>query len=693
MRCTECLMVAADEEKDRCAICGAALRYEAKDLLGKGGIVAEVRVPQVQMAEVVESALTTSSHAIAEAGVGTGKTFAYLIPAIIAKKRTVIATATVGLQSQIIAKDLPFLKERLAPFGLNFSYAIAKGRSHYVCGRAVARLVDGKVPFTKYFKEWAEDAQAGKNSGDKADFDEALPDEWSLVTAESCEVSCPSWNQCAFVKAKKAIADANVIVANHAVVGLDLALSNAKSKHPMLGPYDALVLDEAHKAADYIRDAFSFTATRNIPDRVARALDKQGIQYHEESKKEFQAALTLFFACLPVPKAGEGFARVQPNHTKDAAFVAAATKVGGTGAAFLAQITAITDRFRRRTASYGQEARESDWADYYVATKAKQRVADLLEAVAKTVENQNADNTVTFTRWENGELELMRAPISLGSILKTVLYDHVKSVVLTSATLTVGGKFDSVEEEFGIEAPKEFKLRVASPFDYDQAVGVYLPTHMPPAPKSSKDVNALLLWSAAVANEVADIAKETQGRCFVLFTARTDLEAVANQLRNKRLNVLKQDSTTTAAALAQKYRAEAAAGKQPILLGLKSFWEGVSIEGDDLSAVIITKLPFPPQTDPIYQARCERAGDESFRKVALPDMIKDLQQGTGRLIRTTTDVGIVAILDSRIADPRNRYRHLVLASLPFRKISPDLNRVKAFYQVLKLRRNERPAAA
>lgn len=625
----------------------------------------------------------------------TGKTFAYLIPAILSKRRTVVATATVGLQSQIINNDLPFLAKALEPYDVRFTYAVAKGKSHYVCGRAVKSLSgDSKssVDVPGHFYAWAENAMQGVGVGDKAELGDAVPDYWNGVSAENCiGSSCSAWKHCGYAKAKAAIADANVIIANHSLVGLDLALSNQKSKHPLLNGYECLVLDEAHKALDYIRNAFSYEGKRNLPEQVAKTLDRRSLPYDGALLGQFEKAVTSFFACLPVPKPGEGFARVLPSHVATPAYQAALISVATAATAFIAKAKTFADNIDARR-EFGMPISDTDWTDYYAARRACRRVDEFKDAVAKTVDDANSDNSVVFTRWDNGELELIRSPINIGGILKSVLYDHVKSVVLTSATISIDGGFDAVKEDFGLDVRPEYELKVKSPFDYDQSSVLYLSPTIPPAPKSARDVVALSAYSSAVAAQVASLCKETNGRAFVLFTARTELEAVANQLRPYNLNILKQDGSTTAGALAQRYRDEAAAGKAPVLLGLKSFWEGVSIEGDDLSLVIIAKLPFPPQTDPIYQARCDKAGTEWFRKVALPDMIKDLQQGTGRLIRTTTDVGMVAILDSRMVDPNVRYRQMILRSLPFRKISTDIEKVKAFYRKIRDARDSRVAA-
>lgn len=695
MRCTECFMVSPEQEEDVCTLCGAPLRLEAKDLLGPGGIVKETREPQIQMAEVVDAAIWTKENAVAEAGVGTGKTFAYLIPAILSKRRTVVATATVGLQSQIINNDLPFLAKALEPYDVHFSYAVAKGKSHYVCGRAVKSLSGdskSKIQVPGPFYAWAENAMNGLGAGDKAELGDAVPDYWNAVSAENCiGQSCSAYSMCGFAKAKAAAAAASVVIANHSLVGLDLALSNQKSKHPLLGNYECLVLDEAHKALDYIRNAFSYEGRRNLPEQVAKTLERRQLPYDGAKLGQFDKAVTGFFSCLPIPKPGEGFARVLPAHVGTPAYQAAAVAVAKTAAEFIEQAKAFADKIDGRR-EYGLSISDTDWTDYYAARRACRRVDELKDAVAKTVDDAQSDNAVVFTRWDNGELELIRSPINIGGILKTVLYDHVKSCVLTSATISIDGGFDAVKEDFGLEVRPEYELKVKSPFDYDQSSVLYLSPNVPAAPKSAKDTVSLVAYASAVAKEVANLCKETNGRAFVLFTARNELEAVANQLRPYGLNLLKQDGTTTAGALAQRYRDEAAAGKAPVLLGLKSFWEGVSIEGDDLSLVVITKLPFPPQTDPIYQARCDKAGTEWFRKVALPDMIKDLQQGTGRLIRTTTDVGMVAVLDSRMVDPNVRYRQMILRSLPFRKISTDIEKVKAFYQKIRAARDARVAA-
>lgn len=643
------------------------------------------------MAEVVEGALLSNDNCIAEAGVGTGKTYAYLIPAILSKKRTVVATATVGLQTQIVRKDLPFLQEQLRPHGVEFKFAIAKGKSNYVCGRAAEGLKDLGLGLSDDFHKWALDAAEGKHAGDKTDLGDQIPPEWSSVSAEECVGNaCRFAKTCGYLRDKAALDGANIVVANHSMVGLDLAIWNPATPHILLGPYEALILDEAHKAVDYIRGAFSFEADRDLPERVARSLAKAKVTVESDAKDALERAVIQFFAAMPVPDPMAGFSRILPQHLTSPTVQHSILMIESATTKFLEEPRRVFNALNAAK-MLGATITDSDWKMYFRCKSGIEKITRLRDAVANLAEDVSKDNTIAFTRYDNYKrIELVVTPVSIAGIMNAKLYDHVKTVVLTSATMSVEGKFDTVKEEFGISVRPEHEMRVSSPFDYDQAAVMYVTKDIPPAPKSPRDVAGLTAYSKGVAERVASLCEATDGRAFVLFTSRSELEAVANQLVPYKLNVMKQDGSTTAGALAARFKAEAAAGKKPVLLGLKSFWEGVSIEGDDLSLVIITKLPFPPQTDPIYQARCEKAGDEWFGTVALPDMIKDLQQGTGRLIRTTTDVGIVAILDDRVLT--KKYGQKVLRSLPFRKMSPDIEKVKAFFRKLKGLRDGKVAA-
>ena len=697
MRCGACLMIEPAPGGEReCSLCGGELKLESSDLLGDGGITSEIREPQLQLAAAVERALNIKSNCVAEAGTGTGKTLAYCIPAIVNGKRVVISTATIGLQNQIISKDLPFLKEKLGERGIKFSFAAAKGKSNYVCGRAVAAASgDAKTTakFTPKFTAWAQAAMQGTGSSDKSDLGDEAPDAWWTVTAENCHYpeACPAYKTCAYVGARAAVADAQIVVANHAIVGLDLALSVTnllgKTKpHPILKPYEVLVIDEAHKAVDYFRNAFSYTATKGMPGLLGHLLSKRDIPFNGAHHFEFEKALDSFFSKLPAPPGTEGYAKVEAVHMGSPALRVANDSLTAAAGKFLERPKQFLAGIKARQDA-GVRVSDTDMTDFYTVKRVQKKVVELLDATTRTVDPLTAASNAVFTRWDNGELQLTICPVEISGILQARLYNHVKTVVLTSATLSVEGSFDTVKSDFGLEAYPECEVKVASPFDYDTQVGMYVSTQVPEAPKNYRDTIGVVGWAKAVASEVHSISQETQGRCFVLFTARTDMEAVATQLALKRVHTLKQSKDTTVAALVVQFRKDAAAGKKPVLLGLKSFWEGVDIAGDDLSAVIVPKLPFPPQTDPIYQARCEKAGSDWFKKVALPDMIKDLQQGTGRLIRTTTDVGIVALLDPRLTAPKSYYKNTVLRSLPFRKISTDLEIVKGFYRKIKAARD------
>jgi ATP-dependent DNA helicase DinG len=699
MRCTGCTLVVPTATESRCPVCGDPVRIEAKELLGPGGIVKETRAPQIEAAEVIEEAYAAAKHAIIEAGVGTGKSFAYLIPAIISntpgqdrKHRTVVSTATIGLQSQLVEKDLPFLQKALAPYGYHFTYAVAKGKGNYVCEAAVtAAATDSFSPvkFDPVFLKFARDSISG-GSGDKAEV-ASLPQEWPSVTAEECVgKSCSKAATCGYMKARLAMQEANVVVANHSLVGIDMQLSTALRSNPLLGQYNALILDEAHKAGDYIRKAFSSEAAEDGIHNIHKGVRKLHLpDYNADDWKHLTDLIRRMFVYLPSPKGTEAYATVTPQ-TLGKGYGTLLTELDVTRLKVLKEANADVAKVDSKLEAKNGPVSEADFKHY---RKCKRQVRALneycnaLKDVATLVDN----NWIAYVSLEDQKKKkLVITPISVAPMLAGILYPTTPTVVATSATMSVTGSFDSIKEELGLRTAPQFERQLKSPFSYMQAAVLYCPDTVPEAPDAN-DATALVTYAKAVAAEVKKLTDVTNGRAFVLFTSRIEMDKVYDYLMPLRLNLLKQDpKVNTPSALLEQFRLEAAAGKAPVLLGLKSFWEGISVEGDDLSCVIVVKLPFPNKSEPIYNALCEKAGTEWFQKVALPQMIKELQQGTGRLIRTTTDVGIVSILDKRMYTKSYGSR-TILPTLPFTNRTADIEDVRSRYNLIKQLRDSRVA--
>lgn len=685
MQCTQCFIAVPTTQNEPCFLCGGKVLPTAEDLLGSSptSIVKEYRKAQVEMANLVEKAIGKKSPAIVEAGVGTGKSLAYLIPAILSGKRTVVSTATTNLQGQLVNKDLPFLEEKLSKW-VPVKYAMAKGKSHYVCGLAVESASKDKqdpVQLTTSFKKFAADAADGRHLGDKAQLiGEPEPAAWSRLSAEECiGTSCKYYANCGYIKSKELITRANVVVANHSMVGLDLSLSQPTRPNPLLGAYEVLVLDEAHKAVNYLRNAFSKSAKANIPEKAANILNKRGITFDPLTLSALQTATNNFFRALPSPSK-DSSSPFEPS-TLGRHYISLAHGVEMTAKSFLTPLREWMNGYED-----GPQTNE-DRQDFFAIRRAIRRLEGLVKAVRAVTPTLQADGTYTYERSNvkyvrqedmRSSKELVVSPLHIAQYLKAALYTATPTVIVTSATLAIDGRFDDVKKDFGIDPLPELTLQVKSPFNYDKNACLYISRNVPESPEDIRDPTQMKTYATAVAQEVQALADIVQGGTFALFTSRKELEAVYEVIRDRgRPDLLRQDPLVATEVTVRRYLSLARNGGKPLLLGLKSFWEGVSIEGSDLSCVIIVKLPFHPQGDPIHNALVAAAGDNWFSGVVIPDMIRDVQQGAGRLIRTATDFGIVAILDPRLRT--KPYGIKVLNSLPFANKSTKLDSTRAWY--------------
>jgi ATP-dependent DNA helicase DinG len=578
---------------------------------------------------------------------------------------------------------------------------VAKGKNNYVCSKAVtAASKDSFAPvrFDAAFLKFADDSVMG-SSGDKADLTCDVPQEWSQVTAEECTgKSCDLAAKCGYMKARAAMATANIVVANHSLVGMDLLLSGeVPNNNPLLKDYSALVLDEAHKAAESMRKAFSREASvlalRGLPKLIRKV---KAVTFDKETFDSMEQCINNMFMLLPQLPPGESFKVIDPatisQGYKNRCITLNATRLRVTASARTLQAS-INEKFEAPGAKVSDEEQKTlRILRRYISTI--DNVCSTMAKIAEPPEDTAvAKNEVIYLEQaDNAPPRLVITPISVAPILVKKLYKTTPTVIATSATMSVAGSFRSLKEELGLETDPALERRLQSPFKYMHAAVLYCPDTIPEAP-GPKDKAGMDAYGQALAKEIKQLTDITKGRAFVLFTSTAEMVKTYDYLMPLRLNLMKQDAkVTTPAAMLEWFRSEAAAGKEPVLLGLKTFWEGISVEGDDLSCVIVVKMPFPTKSEPIYNALCEKAGEEWFHKVALPQMVKDLQQGTGRLIRTTTDVGVVAILDRRMYTKQYGVS-TVLPSLPFTNRTSDITEVAKRHKLLKQLRDSRVAAA
>ena len=675
-----------------------------------GGVVGalrgggEVRPGQLQMAEAVARAIGSGRHLAVRAGTGTGKSLAYLVPAVLARKRVLIATATKNLQDQLARKDLPLVHEHL---GQSFEHAVLKGRSNYLCVQAIresaASSLQGELGTDLPSREapqrrrgeveallaWA----ATTGTGDRAELEEEPdPRLWSAfsVTAEECPGAqrCPSGGSCFVEAARARAAEADVVVVNLHLLGADLA-----SGGEILPERDVVVVDEAHELEDVMSASLgiSLSASRvraaalslrtalgapSTRDAASTEPSSPGLEQRaglagrswRGAPERGSSSTAIVESLLQV---GEDLERVLSTEIGRRLTSTTKGPLGDVLALLESRLERAERELRRSHATDGlaPSSTKSQMTDAGAKTQAdgeegvptpagdggqvfEQRrlraltsighLRDDLHRIASLEEDQVA--------WVEGGAQpsLEVAPIDVSGLLAELLFGR-GPVVLTSATLPPGllGQLGAGEE-------RSDELDVGSPFAYEEKALLYCAAHLPDRRRPEAE--------AAIHDEITALVTASSGRALVLFTSRSAMERAAEVLRSRiSLPILVQGERSKVALLAE-FGADPAAS----LFATMGFWQGVDVPGPTLSLVVIDRIPFPRPDEPLTSARRERAGPAGFRVVDLPRAASLLAQGAGRLIRSAEDRGVVAILDSRLASASYRW-DLVRALPPMRR--------------------------
>ena len=611
----------------------------------------EYRRGQLEMAEAVESALENRQHLIVEAGTGTGKTLAYLVPIIRSGCRVVISTGTKNLQEQVFFKDIPFLR-KLFP---QIRATLMKGRQNYLCRQ---RLYDiEKQPVLKGLEEVEQYAQIRDwekrtETGDRAEL-EHLPDTselWSQIDArrEICTgQKCTQFERCFITWMHQRAAESDILIVNHHLFFADLTLRQMDFTS-LLPDYAAVVFDEAHEMEDVATQYFGLQVSNYRVEDLARdtetTLRLKGLSGPEVlvAVSGLRRRADLFFDLFPATEGRtvfdnrESFLEVHP----------------GAYSALLNAFVHLETELSRL-----QDRPEE------INNLAK-RAVELRQAFEVVLESKERNLVFWWERRGRGVF-LEASPIDVSAILRERLFERVEVVVLTSATLAVGGTFDFLKRRLGVQNAKERILD--SHFDYGRQALLYTPVHLPDPREPD--------FARLAAEEVVQILKATRGRAFVLFTSHQQMREVYGRVRRRLRYPMLLQGTAPRTALLDRFRSTPHA----VLFATSSFWQGVDVQGQQLSVVIIDRLPFAVPTDPVVAARIRMInedGGNAFTEYQTPEAVISLKQGFGRLIRSENDRGVLVILDHRMV--RKPYGRVFFESLPGYRRTDRLEEVRAF---------------